>query len=407
MYTWLSLMNPHRLTYGAAYDFPFAAIIAAVTLCSLLFSVQPKRIPLTSVTAMLLTFVVWMNLTTLVALEPELAWKEWDRVMKTFFMTAIAILALHTEKDIKQYVLVLAVSLGFYGFKGGIFTLASGGTSHVVGPPFTYIGDNNALALAMVTALPLVWYLRLQAQKKWLRFGITGVAVLTVMAIVGSYSRGALVATVAMMVFLWLKSRNKLRIFLAVLLIVPVIYAVMPDKWFGRMETIDNYKEDASAMGRINSWEFATNVAKNNFMGGGYRVFTPKMFLVYAPNPLIFFDAHSIYFQVLGEHGFIGLCLFLSLMFYAWRTGTRIIKFCRNRTDLKWAEDLASMCQVSIIGFAVGGAFLTLAYYDLYYFIIVALVTLDKLLLPKFAERENTSASIAMPPGPTKPGNPA
>lgn len=48
---------------------------------------------------------------------------------------------------------------------------------------------------------------------------------------------------------------------------------------------------------------------------------------------------------------------------------------------MKWASDLAAMCQVSIIGYAVAGAFLTLAYYDLYYSIIVLLVSLEKLLL--------------------------
>ncbi|HCY63349.1 MAG TPA: putative O-glycosylation ligase, exosortase A system-associated [Oxalobacteraceae bacterium] len=391
-FTWISLMNPHRLTYGAAYDFPFAAILAAVTLTSLLFSKDPKRFPLTSATIVLILFVVWMNITTLFAQETDLAWREWDRVMKTFFMTFVAISVVNSEKDIKAYAWVLALSLGFYGFKGGLFTLLGGGTSHVVGPSYTYIGDNNALALALVTILPLIWYLRLQANNKWLRTSMTGLVLLTGMAIVGSYSRGALLAGGAMLFFLWVKSAHKLRTGLAVLLIVPLIFIVMPDKWFARMETIDNYKEDASAMGRINSWKFAANVAKDNLTAGGYRVFTPKMFMVYAPNPLIFYDAHSIYFQVLGEHGFIGLLLFLSMMFFAWRTGKRVLVASKSRDDAKWIADLAAMCQVSIIGYAVAGAFLTLAYYDLYYSIIVLLVSLEKLALK--SPQQNTLPDV-------------
>ncbi len=390
-FTWISLMNPHRLTYGPAYSFQFAAIIAAVTLAAMLFSRQPKRFPLTPLTAMLLAFTAWMTLTTIFAMQPTLAWAEWERVMKTLLMATVAILLLNSERDIKQYAWVIALSLGFYGFKGGLFTLASGGSSHVFGPPYTYIGDNNALALALVATLPLIWYLRLHAEKKWLRPGLTGLAFLTVIAIVGSYSRGALLASSAMFFFLWLKSRHKLRTALIVLLIVPLIYAVMPDKWFGRMETIDNYKEDQSAMGRINSWQFAMNVAQDSLLGGGYRVFTPDMFQIYAPNPQVFFDAHSIYFQVLGEHGAIGLGLFLILMICAWRSGSRITKFCKNKAELRWAFDLASMCQVSIIGYAVGGAFLTLAYYDLYYFIIALLVGLEKAVLKKPQVNDSTS----------------
>jgi len=70
-------------------------------------------------------------------------------------------------------------------------------------------------------------------------------------------------------------------------------------------------------------------------------------------------------------------------MLFSWRTGTRIVKFCRDKPDLKWASNLAKMAQVSIIGYAVSGAFLSLAYFDLYYDIIIVLVLLEKLLLLK------------------------
>ena len=42
IWTWLSLMNPHRLTYGFAFTFPFAQITAIVTLISMLASKEPK-----------------------------------------------------------------------------------------------------------------------------------------------------------------------------------------------------------------------------------------------------------------------------------------------------------------------------------------------------------------------------
>lgn len=404
-FTWVSLMNPHRLAYGPAYDFPFAAMIAVLTLVSLLFSKGPKRFPWTPLTVVLTVFLFWMTLTSFFALEPELVWLEWNRVMKTMLMVFVAMLVLHTEKDIKAFVAVIGVSLGFYGMKGGIFTLASGGSSHVFGPEGSYITDNNALALALVTAVPVIWYLQTITTSKWLRLASMATAVLAVVASAGSYSRGALLAGGAMLAFLWLKSPYKLRSGIALLLIVPMIYLVMPDKWFHRMETIDNYQADASAMGRINAWHFAVNVAKDNFMGGGYSVFTRRMFLSYAPEPLNYHAAHSIYFQVLGEHGVVGLALFLLLMFLAWRSGSRILKYCRGRDELKWASTLAAMCQVSIIGYAVGGAFLSLAYYDLYYDLIVVLVLLEKLLLK--SNRKASAAPIpasAAAPSALKPG---
>jgi len=395
-FAWLSLMNPHRLTYGAAYDFPFAAIISAVTLFSLLTSKEPRRFPMVPITITLMLFMAWMTATSLVALEPDLVWTEWNRVFKTFFMAFIAMFAIKSKKDIVAMAWVVGLSLAFYGVKGGIFTIVSGGSNHVYGPDGSYISDNNALALALVVSVPIVWYLQLQTSKKWLRLGFTGVTILCAISAAGSYSRGALVAGGAMFFFVWMKSKRKIVTGFSLAVIALLVSAVMPAEWFARMHSIDNYQTDSSSLGRINAWHFAFNVAKDNLMGGGYDVFTHRMFFRYAPEPLNHHAAHSIYFQVLGEHGFVGLAIFLLVMIVSWRTGRRIIKFCKPKEELKWAADLAAMCQVSIIGFAVGGAFLTLAYYDLYYYVLVLLVGLEKMLLPAKAGRGNTSLAEAV-----------
>src|ERR1700682_4719670 len=80
----LGLMNPHRLAFGAAHDFPFVSIMVAVTAGSALFFERFKRIPMTPGTVTLALFASWTTFTTFFALEPDLAWVEWSRVMKTF-----------------------------------------------------------------------------------------------------------------------------------------------------------------------------------------------------------------------------------------------------------------------------------------------------------------------------------
>jgi putative inorganic carbon (HCO3(-)) transporter len=389
-YVWLSLMNPHRLAYGSAYDFPFAAIIVVITLLSLLFNKQPKSFPVGPASVMLTVFLAWITFTSFFALEPLLVWDEWKIVAKTIFMVLVSMMALKSERDVKELAWVIGLSLGFWGLKGGVFTLTSGGNFHVYGPPDSFIADNNDLALALVTTLPLIWWLYLQATNKWLRWGMLGLAVITVVSAVGSYSRGALLGGGTMLLVLWLKSRKKLMTGLVVLLMVPLVYAIMPAQWFDRMGTIDTYDKDASALGRINAWRFAVNVAEQHPLGGGLKVFTPKMFMIYAPDPRNYHVAHSIYFQALGEQGPVGLLIYLILMICAWRTGTRIIRFCKNKADLKWAADLAAMCQVSIIGFAVGGAFLSLAYFDLYFDIVALLVVLENFVV----HRSNNTGAL-------------
>ena len=395
MFTWISLMNPHRLAYGAAFSFPFAAVIAIVTLAALVLSKQPKSFPRTPVTIVLVMFCAWMTLTSFFALEPDLVWREWNRVIKTLFMVFVSFMVLNTERDIKQYAWTVALSLGFYGLKGGLFVLMSGGSYKVYGPSGSYIEENNGMALALVATLPLIWYLRNQVKNKWLSLVMLAMTICTAIAAVGSYSRGALLGGAAMLTFLWLKSKNKVGTGVAVIGMVALIALVMPPQWFDRMHTIDDYKQDDSAMGRINAWQFAINVATHNVLGGGFNVFSVRQFMIYAPDPLAYHVAHSIFFQVLGDHGFIGLGMFLFLIFAVWRTGTRIIKFTGNTHDLKWASDLAKMMQVCVIGYVVSGAFLSLAYFDLFYDFIVILVVMEKFLMLR---RDKAGKHIAYMP---------
>ena len=75
--------------------------------------------------------------------------------------------------------------------------------------------------------------------------------------------------------------------------------------------------------------------------------------------------AHSIYFQVLGEHGFVGLALYLALGVSTFLMGGSIARRARDRPDLAWARDLARMLQASLATFAVVGAFLSRDFFDL------------------------------------------
>jgi len=182
----------------------------------------------------------------------------------------------------------------------------------------------------------------------------------------------------AMGLFLWFKSRHKFVTGIYMLIAVAIMAAVMPQEWYDRMNTIRNYQEDDSALGRINAWHTAFNVAKDRVTGGGFEMFRPPTFREYAPEPFRVHDAHSIYFEVLGEHGFVGLGLFMLLGLLAWIRGQQVIKRCKHDTENKWASDLAAMIQVSLVGYATGGAFLGLAYFDLPYHLMIIILLAAK-----------------------------
>ena len=143
----------------------------------------------------------------------------------------------------------------------------------------------------------------------------------------------------------------------------------------------------------------AFNLAKDRIFGGGFMIWTGSVFQIYGPEPDRVHAAHSIYFQVLGEHGFIGLALFLAIGVSTWLAARDLIKLCRRWPQHKWAADLGPMIQVSMIAYASSGAFLSLAYYDLPYNVMVMTVVAQRLVRAAIrdAERAGSSPSQAMP----------
>jgi len=376
LWSWLAYMNPHRQTWGFAYDFPFSMVVGLVTIAAFLFSKDKKEMLWTRETVVLLIFVLWMLITTVFAFYPDLAWVQWNKVWKIQLMIFLVVMMIKDRQQIHWMIWVIALSLGYYGVKGGIFTIVHGGQFRVQGPAGTFIGGNNEMALALIMTIPLIRYLHLQETRKWVKLGLAGAMVLCGVAAIGSQSRGGLVAMLAMGLFLWLKSRKKFITGLYMLIAVGIMAAVMPQAWYDRMGTIETYEQDQSAMGRINAWHTAFNVAKANVTGGGFEMFRPPTFRQYAPDPWNVHDVHSIYFEVMGEHGFIGFGLFILLAVFAWLRAQQIIRSCKNDPDKKWASDLAAMIQVCLIGYGAGGAFLGLAYFDLpYHLMIILLLT--------------------------------
>jgi hypothetical protein len=61
-------------------------------------------------------------------------------------------------------------------------------------------------------------------------------------------------------------------------------------------------------------------------------------------------------------------------------TANWVIRKTRDHPELQWAHDLGSMIQVSFAGFAVGGSFLGLAYWDLPYH-LMAIAVLTKVIV--------------------------
>ena len=381
-WSWLSYMNPHRLTWGPAYDFPFAQLVALTLFASLVFNREKKHFPVNGLIIVWLMFLLWTVVSTYFAYYPDAAWGYFPQVIKIQLIIFISLWMMGSPERIKLMVWVIFLSIGFFGIKGGIFTIKTAGGGRIFGPAGSFIADNNHLAVAMLMVLPLGFYLRKhEVTRKLYKNLITVSLLLITLAIIASYSRGAFLAITAVAIYLWWKTPSKVITGVLGSVVLATFVVFMPDAWMDRMASITEYDQDKSALGRLNAWGYAVNIASDRITGGGYQSWSVETFQQWAESSASVAVAHSIYFAVLADHGWVGLLLFLLVFTMGWRMAGRLVKFTARskHEDAAWIGDLAKMIRVSFVAYAVGGAFLSLAYFDLPWHLLGIVVLLDQL----------------------------
>jgi len=380
MWFWLSLMNPHKLSWSYAQQFRVALVVGAATLIAWICSREAKRPPNSLIVWTLAFFTFWVSLAAFFAIHPEVALPKWEEIIKILLMTFVAMCIVNSRERIHQLVWVITVSIGAYGVKGGAFAIANGGHYRVYGPPDSFIADNNSLALALIMILPLLLYLRSESSNRWVRHGLLGSVGFVVVSIMASYSRGAFLGLAFTLAFLVMRMRRRMAIIIFGIGVFGAGIFLLPQQWWHRMTTIETYDKDASALGRFDAWKFAFRLALDHpLVGGGQLVGLDRdLFFHYVPDAEANRAAHSIYFEVLGETGFVGLGLYLLLLGSSFLAGGWITRSTRDRPDLAWARSLAAMMQASLVGYAVSGAFLSLGFFDLFYALVAVIaVTQD------------------------------
>jgi probable O-glycosylation ligase (exosortase A-associated) len=395
VWSWIGYMNPQTLTWGFAENFPFAMVVGAVTIAAWLFSREPKTVPWHPLVLLMAMFAAWISFTTLFAAYPDHAQAKWDRTMKVLLFNGFVTLGLITTRlRLNALIWVIVLSIGYYAVRGGIATLLTGGRYPIWGPQPSFFGDNNALGLVLLMTIPLIRYLQLTTESRSVRLGLFVLMPCYLVAVLGTHSRGALVGLAVTVVALAVKSRRRIPISVAAGIALAAAMQFMPEHWHARMASILAYEEDPSAQGRLESWRYALDLAREHpFVGGGFEAFRGNE----QPTLTGYAAAHSIYFEVLGEHGYPGLMLFLALCVLTYLTARSLIRRTREERQVAWAADLAAMVQVSIAAYATAGLFLNLATFDLYYHLIAITVIAHSQVRQTLVSRDRSTSPFEQP----------
>lgn len=374
-WAWFSLMTPHQMAYGV-FGLQLNLLIAAVTLVSIALSGAFRHFRFDGMTGLFLAFAACIGVSQIFSLSPDASFRYFDQFLKTLLFAVVCIQLATDRLKFHALLWMLVIGVGYFAIKGGLFTLVTFGQYRVQGLPNTILEDNNHLGTALATVLPLILYLRTQASRAIVRHGLLALFVLAVIAVLGTHSRGAFVALVVFAGFFWLRSRRKFLILGGLLLVLVPAVAFMPAKWTERMSSIGEATQDASFMGRVDAWHINTELAlAHPLTGAGLRNSYEKE-IAATVDPVRAQSAkaaHSIYFEVLGGTGFIGLAVFLAILATAAVTNRRLQKLKSDPSVDPWIAPFAYYAQISLAVFCVGGAAVSMEMWDGFY-ILIALI---------------------------------
>lgn len=414
LWGWTTVLIPTNYLYGFLAGGRFNFLFAILTLVLVaLGRVRGVAYEFNRTTGLMLLFTAHVSLSALFgyAGNPHNGYY-YEIFLKGVAYCLLAPLFLTSRLRLHAMLVMIALGFGFHGMVIGLKLISSGGGHVVVGPTGSMLYDRNHLSSALAMALPILYYLYQHSARKWVKLGMLAAFGLTAFTIMGSGSRGGFVALAVTGLWLVKTSRRKFVTLFVVACLGIAFYAFAPESWLNRLQTIEHADEDASFMGRVIAWKLSSAIAlANPVFGGGLHAvqvqyvwdqfLTAQGLLGFISTPIPTFRAkaaHSIYFETMGDLGLVGFVLFMMLLLnglYARREIRRRLANTGNR--YLWATDMADMLMLSIVAYMVGGLFVSLAYLEANYIVLVVMEMLRQRVLKIVAAETGAPAPPPIP----------
>lgn len=375
-----SYLNPHAFAWGAVRSLPAFQILFLVVAISTLITKDRQPLPKDWRVPVFFLFWAYFILTSIQAYFPALAWEKFWFVSKIFIPLVFTLILINTREKLFYLIITIGCSIGIVAVKGGIFAILSGFSHRVYGPPATQFYENNAFAIAVLIAIPILLLWAKETKIHAIKMGIFFAIPFMFASALSSWSRGAfLTMGVLSMLLIWHSKRKYLVIPLFLFgAIIAIDY--LPDEWFGRMNTIQTYEQDKSAAGRLEVWGDGWNhTLRHPFVGAGFEGWRHVSMR----------DWHSAPVEIFSEHGFIAFGMWLSLILGTLRSLTTLPRKTRGVEGMEWVSNYCYMIRLSLIAYCVGTLFLGLSYWDILYQLIFIAI-----LIKKFALEELEGKSI-------------
>ena len=372
VFSWLAYMRPQDLCWGFARTMRMSFFVGITMIVGWWAHERGYRVftrwDVRTVLLLVLSILVTVSY-AFAQTHDEYTNRYFFEYLKIVVIAMFTVGQVDTRERLRALFWTVALSLGFFGVKGGLGVLLSG--SQILRGPGGMLEDNNDFALALVMNVPLLWYLGLAKENRWWVRPATRVAVvLTIVTIVMTESRGGFLALCAVALWCAWRSGQLFRAIAGLFVSVVLFFSFAPQSVLDRLATIGDSGE-SSAAARLTAWQTAFRmIVDNPIWGVGLRNFQSR-YLDYSLLPPEVaqqtYVAHNSYLQVWAESGTPAFVAYLVMLASVFVVCGRVFRLGRSRPDLAWAANYARMMEATMIGFLVGAFFLNRGHFDLAY----------------------------------------
>jgi len=324
-------------------------------------------------------WTLWMLAGVPTALDSTVAWDFWRGFqLKNLLLFVFVASTLASLRDLH-----LAVLANIAGMSAAVFFYIKMGMPQGWTPFSMY--DRNDLALLFNMTIPMVAWAGVSLREGWARTTAWIILVAAVVCVIGTQSRGGLLALAVSSVFFLIRFKGVgAKAKTGFVVSIAVVLLMAPDAYWERMSTILNPQDDyniTSETGRIEIWKRGLNYTRDNWVFGVGAENFPIAEVVlgdvrdYRPGTLQGHVTHNSFLQIASENGVPGLLLFLAAFGWAFHGLSRTARRLRKTRDPTHAS-MAQLCDLmalSLVTYMVGGFFLSQGYFS-YVMVLMGLV---------------------------------
>ncbi|NLD99569.1 MAG: hypothetical protein GX640_06820 [Fibrobacter sp.] len=244
--------------------------------------------------------------------------------------------------------------------------------------PGNYMLDENDLSLYLNMWIPFSFFLLLHEKAKVNKIFYFLSLLLGLAAVVVSFSRGGFIGLVVMTAIAWYYTPRKVVSFLLIGILSVFIYLFAGDKYWSEMSTITDNGEN-TRVERILSWKAAWKIFIDYPLGvggGNFPVYFPKYQSSEFRHNMWGRVAHSLWFTLLPELGFIGTLIYLTLLYKNLKIVKTVKKsICNTESShRRYITSLSHAYIASFGGFFASATFLSVLYYAHYWYLTAFII---------------------------------